>query len=132
MLHPKPVVLVVDDSNAIRHLLSSILSTEFDVVATHDGLEAFAWMMRGHIPAAIVLDLNMPRLDGQGLLENIRNSGFFKDIPVVVLTSLEEEEVHAQCKGLGANAILTKPFNPLRLRRVLTELVPTHSIYEPN
>lgn len=132
MLHPRPRVLIVDDSNTIRYLLESILSSDFDVTTVHDGLEAFAWLMRGHIPSAIVLDLVMPRLDGQGMLENIRNSGFFKDIPVVILTSIEEAEIHEHCRALGVNAILTKPFNPLRLKKILTELTRSNTVLQPN
>ncbi len=132
MQHLKKQVLIIDDNNAIRHLLGSILSKDFGVVTLNDGLEAMAWLMKGNLPHAILLDINMPRLDGIGFLQNIRKSGFFKELPVIVITANEEDDLVARCKYLGVKYFLTKPFNPVQLREHLKEIFKIPEVFSAN
>lgn len=132
MQHLRKQVLVIDDNNSIRHLLGSILSKDYDVVTLNDGMEAMAWLMKGNLPHAILLDINMPRLDGIGFLQNIRKSGFFRELPVIVITANEESEMVARCKFLGVKNFLTKPFNPMQLRDNLKEIFEIPEVFNPN
>lgn len=116
-------VLIVDDNNPIRHLLGTILAKHYEVTTLHDGLEAFAWLMKGNLPDVVLLDINMPRMDGLGFLTNLRHSGFFRHIPVVVISAIEDPDMKGQCEHLGIRQYLSKPFNPIQLRQMLESLL---------
>ena len=115
-------VLVVDDSAPVRDLLSVNLELEgFEVrcaVDGQDGLEqALAW-----IPDVITLDVVMPRLDGFATLERLRADERTASIPVVVVTARAQAADRTRGEALGADAYLSKPFEPAELVAVVNEL----------
>lgn len=117
-------ILVVDDSFTNRVLLNKIFSAEYRVEQASDGVEALEMLQRLTDVAAVVLDLQMPRLDGYGVLDAMRADERLKDIPVVVDTG--SDDVQSQLKALdcGAVDVLIKPFNPQialhRIRNIIT------------
>lgn len=119
MIATKPLksILVIEDHESIRKLLGSLLSKNYKVTTKKDGLDGMVWLNRGNKPDLILLDLEMPRLNGIDFLTNIKNSGFFHDIPVVVLSGNEIEAEVDFCFKMGAKDYIKKPFNPLTLRR---------------
>ena len=82
------------------------------VYGDQNGMEAMEWLMDGNHPNLIVSDLNMPLLDGIELLQNIRASGFLKNIPVIIVSCDYDPEKKRQCMLLGAYRYVMKPFNP--------------------
>jgi len=101
-------VMVVDDEAEVRESISEYLRTEgFEVVEAANGLEALVQVKRIR-PAAVILDLMMPRLGGLDALKRIR--AFDAGITVVVVTGTRDEELQRQALSLGAGAFLTKPF----------------------
>lgn len=80
-----------------------------------NGMEAWSWLSDGNIPNLIISDIKMPSLDGIELLENISNSGLFKNIPVIILSGFEDPAKRKQCLDLGAFTYLVKPFEPQSL-----------------
>lgn len=122
-MREKQQILVVEDHESLRILLSNYLKKEFKVNTTANGYEALAWINQGNIPDAIVLDINMPDLDGIEFLTNIRNSGFFQHLPVVLVSAEKDKETIEKCIELGINGYLKKPFNPSELQtKILTIL----------
>lgn len=115
-MNKKPTILIIDDHDSIRLLLGSILSKTYSVVTKKDGLEGMAWLSNGNIPDLILLDLVMPSLSGYEFLQNLRNSGFFKDIPVLILSGNDDQKEVDRCFALGINDYFQKPFNPIQLR----------------
>jgi chemosensory pili system protein ChpA (sensor histidine kinase/response regulator) len=104
-----PRVLVVDDSMSIRGALELTLTRAgFDVQLARDGIEAFE-MMRVAVPRVVVLDIEMPRLDGFELLSVMRETPQFAEIRVVMLTSRAADKHREQALKLGASAYLIKP-----------------------
>lgn len=104
-----PVVLVVDDSISMRHALEGALSSVgYDVRLARDGVEALGAMI-ADLPDIMVLDLEMPRLDGFELLSVLRGNESLARTPVVILTSRAAEKYHRQAMDLGVRAYLTKP-----------------------
>ena len=71
-----------------------------------------SWLFHGNSPDLIIVDVDMPRLNGFEFLKNLRRSGFFQDIPVIVLSGIDRESVKAKCLDHGADDYLVKPFNP--------------------
>ncbi|MBI5915362.1 MAG: response regulator [Bacteroidetes bacterium] len=118
-------ILIVEDHDSIRFLLGTLLSKSYEVVTKRDGLEGMAWLTKGNLPDLILLDMSMPRLSGGDFLKNIRQSGFFCDIPVIVVSGNDGEDDVKDCLRWGVNDYLTKPFNPISLKKrietVLTE-----------
>jgi CheY-like chemotaxis protein len=115
-------VLVVDDSAPVRDLVVVNLELEgFEVRTAVDGLEgveaALDWR-----PDLITLDVVMPRLDGFGALERLRSDPRTADIPVVILTGRAQGADRDRGQALGADAYLSKPFEPAELVGVVTDL----------
>ena len=108
-------ILIIDDEITIRTLLERFLSKKYDVVVKQDGLEAMSWLQEGNIPDLILADLEMPEYDGRWLLENIKSSNFFKDIPLAMLSGVDESKERISCLRSGAKDFILKPFNPEEL-----------------
>jgi PAS domain S-box-containing protein len=109
-------VLVIDDEETVRDLMRRFLGREgFEVVTARDGAEGLA-LARDLRPMLITLDVLMPGLDGWSVLENLKADPELADIPVVMLTILDDKN-----KGfaLGATDFLTKPVDRERLRTIL-------------
>lgn len=112
----KKKILIIEDHDSIRFLLGSMLSKSYEVITKKDGMEGMAWLVHGNLPDLILLDMSMPRLNGTDFLKNIRQSGFFRDIPVIVVSGNDGEEDIKNCLRWGIYDYLTKPFNPIKLR----------------
>jgi len=119
----KNKILVIEDHDSIRMLLSNFLSKDFDVVTKSDGFEGLAWLSSGNIPDFILLDYDMPRINGLEFLKNIRISGFFQSIPVILVTAENNEQLKAECKTYGITDFLLKPFNPIKLREKIQKVL---------
>ena len=111
----KKKVLVIDDERSIRLLLENYLKKDYQVVTKENGLEGLNWLQDGNMPDIIIVDIQMPTLDGIAVVKNIRASGFFKKIPIIMLTGIESSSEKIKCLKLGANDYLVKPFNPEEL-----------------
>lgn len=118
-------ILVIEDDSPLRWLLDRILGKNYQVINMNNGLEAWCWLSGGNEADLIISDVNMPSLDGIELLENLRNSGLFKDIPVIMLSGFEDTETREQCLELGAYAYLVKPFEPRLLLGVTRQALST-------
>ncbi|MEX2031587.1 MAG: response regulator [Dehalococcoidia bacterium] len=115
-------VLLVDDDPVIRRLVSLTLVEEgYEVHTAEHGEQALAMLDRGAegLPDLIVLDLEMPVLDGRGFYEGLLDRGL--QIPVLVLSAFG---AHAARRELGAEASLDKPFDPFELVRHVRGLLP--------
>lgn len=111
-------VLVVDDDPLVRRLLRVTLADEgYDVALAEDGEEALRVAAEEPVDA-IVLDLEMPRLDGRAAFRKLREQGV--DAPVLVLSA---NGAHAAKRELSADAALEKPFEPFELVRRIERLL---------
>ena len=108
-------ILVVDDKHTLSDLLAQFLGQKHHVVTKSNGLEALQWLQKGDIPDLIISDLEMPELDGYELISEVRSSGFFSDIPIIVLSCRDSSADRIKCLKLGANDYMVKPFNPEEL-----------------
>ncbi|NOU45817.1 MAG: response regulator [Bacteroidales bacterium] len=111
----KKKILVIDDELSIRLLLENFLGKTYEVVTRNDGMEGLKWMEGGNMPDLIVADIQMPNLDGYEFIKNVRASGFFRDIPMIMLSGIESSQEKVKCLKLGANDYMIKPFNPEEL-----------------
>lgn len=121
----KKRILIIEDHDSIRLLLGTMLSKSYDVVTKKDGLEGMAWLVRGNLPDLILLDMSMPRLSGNEFLKNIRQSGFFRDIPVIVVSGNDGDDDIKNCLRWGVYDYMTKPFNPVSLKHKVETVLST-------
>jgi CheY-like chemotaxis protein len=106
----KRKVLLVDDEDQLRRVMKDLLEREGYVVAeARDGVQALDQVDQFG-PDVIVLDLNLPGLDGYGVLSHLRSRQATQDVPVVVLTAKGDEDNEVRVFELGADDFLTKPF----------------------
>lgn len=108
-------ILLVEDDAPLCWLLGKILRTQYDVTVIEDGMEAWSWLSEKNIPDLIISDVNIPSLDGIELLENIRVSGLLNDIPVIMLSGLQDRAQRQRCLDLGVFSFIAKPFEPQSL-----------------
>jgi two-component system chemotaxis response regulator CheY len=108
-------VLVIEDDIPLCWLLEKILQSKYEVIIMNDGMEAWSWLTDGNLPDLIISDIQLPSIDGIELLENLSNSGLFKNIPVIILSGYEDGSKRRQCLDLGALTYLVKPFEPQTL-----------------
>ena len=116
-------VLLVEDEEPLRRVLKDLLEREGYLVAeARDGIEALDQVDRA-APDAIVLDLNLPRLDGYGVLTHLRSRAGTATLPVLVLTAKGDEDSEVRVFEFGASDFLTKPFRPRALSARLNSLL---------
>ncbi|MCF7928857.1 MAG: response regulator [Spirochaetales bacterium] len=122
--HQVPVVLVVDDSKNTREIEESILKLEgYSVKTARDGIEALEVLRTTRIDL-IVSDLDMPRMDGITMIENLRKNAEFGDIPVVVVTASDDDETVKNARAAGANEHIVKSdFNRNSLIKIAEKLL---------
>ncbi len=112
-------VLTVDDSASMRALLLGALTSRgFEVEQAEDGQEAFEWLASNEVDV-IITDINMPRLDGFGLIEKLRDSVFHADRPILVLTTESSDDKKARARNAGATGWIVKPFDAEKLSTAL-------------
>ena len=108
-------ILTVDDSASMRALLNHALSNNgFDVVQAEDGIEALEWLAVNEADV-VITDINMPRLDGFGLIERLRGGSRHRDRPILVLTTESSDEKKARARQAGATGWIVKPFDTDKL-----------------
>jgi two-component system OmpR family response regulator len=105
----QPKVLVIDDEPGVRELIGEALSiSEIAAVQAADGLEALSFLRRERFDL-LILDINMPKLDGLALLEKLRTEGM--SVPVLMLSARADKADINQGLRTGADDYLTKPFS---------------------
>lgn len=110
-LEIKKRVLIADDSSTVRKFVAFSLRLQgLEVIPAVDGMDALEKASRTRIDLAIV-DLNMPNMNGFELIENLRNSEDYRDLPIIILSSERSEDSIRRGKEVGANVYLTKPFD---------------------
>ena len=116
-------IMFVDDSPSMRMLLRAALTDlGYATVEAEDGVAALD-TLAGAKPDLLITDINMPRLDGFGLIERVRAQPARRSLPILVLTTESSDEKKARARAAGATGWIVKPFNPDKLaaaiRRVL-------------
>jgi PleD family two-component response regulator len=118
-----PSVLAVDDDATTTAIVRAVLTRSgMTCHVAANGKQALE-SARALKPSAIILDVNMPYIDGFEVLSTLRNDPETADIPIVMLTSVQQESDIARGFGLGADDYVVKPFNPMELLARIRRLV---------
>jgi two-component system chemotaxis response regulator CheY len=108
-------VLTVDDSRTMRDMLMIALSgAGYSVVQAEDGVHGLE-VLEGTTPDVIITDINMPRMDGFGFIENVRLDKRLRGVPILVLTTESDQAKKDRARAAGATGWIVKPFDPMKL-----------------
>jgi CheY-like chemotaxis protein len=112
-------VLIADDDAALRLLVSTTLAgDEYDILEATNGMEALL-IARAQHPLLVLLDVNMPDLDGLEVCRRVKADPELKDVKVIMLTGANHPADQQAGLAAGADSYLTKPFRPLELLKVI-------------
>jgi len=118
----KRQLLAIDDSKAIRFLIQTIFGKKFQVITASDGCSAMYWLTKQDLPDLIIADPKLPDMKNWELIEHLRSSGLYKNIPVVVLSNLPKNETNNRARELGVIQTFVKPFNPVDLIKAVENI----------
>ena len=120
----KPVILIVDDDPIILSTMNKILSPHYKVRVANSGARALDVVITEPKPDLILLDVLMPKINGFDVLENLKGNNETKEIPVIFVTGLKEENDEEKGIELGAVDYISKPISPaILLARVKNHLI---------
>lgn len=119
-------IMVVDDDQFIRSILETYLTQHYQVISMSDGREALNWVEGGNEIDLVIADINMPEMSGFELLQQFRTSGFFREIPFLILSGNKDTDEKIKCLKAGADDYIIKPFNPeevhMRISNILKRM----------
>jgi chemosensory pili system protein ChpA (sensor histidine kinase/response regulator) len=105
-----PIIMVVDDSLTVRKVTSRLLEREgYRVLTAKDGVDALE-QMQDALPDVMLVDIEMPRMDGFDLARIVRREPRTREIPLIIISSRTAEKHRNQAAQIGVNAFLGKPF----------------------
>lgn len=120
--HLDKKILVVDDSDIIRNLLKKMFNDEYEIITADDGQEALDIISKNNDIFGVLLDLNMPNVNGFAVLDYFRQNSLFSKIPVAIITGDDSKEIIEKAFTYTIVDVLSKPFNEMNVRRVITSM----------
>lgn len=120
--HLDKKILVVDDSDIIRNLLKKMFNDEYEIITADDGQEALDIISKNNDLFGVLLDLNMPNVNGFAVLDYFRQNSLFSKIPVAIITGDDSKETIERAFTYTIVDVLSKPFNEMNVRRVITSM----------
>lgn len=118
-----PLVMVVDDSVTVRKVTTRFLEREgFDVITAKDGVDAMS-TLQDHSPDIMLLDIEMPRMDGFEVAKRVRSTSSMNELPIIMITSRTGEKHRQTGLAAGANEYMGKPFQESKLLSSIRDLL---------
>ena len=119
------VILTVDDSRTMRDMLKLALAgAGHDVIQADDGVNGVEALQNAGIVDVIITDINMPRMDGFGFIDQVRRDPRNLAIPILVLTTETEPAKKQRARDAGATGWIVKPFDPAKLLAAVRRVAP--------
>jgi two-component system, chemotaxis family, chemotaxis protein CheY len=116
-------ILAVDDSASVRQMVSFTLKQAgYNVIEASDGQDAMTKLKEASVQM-VITDLNMPRLDGIGLIKGVRGDSRHKFIPIVMLTTESQDSKKQEARAAGATGWIVKPFKQDQLLSVVKKVL---------
>lgn len=118
------MIMTVDDSASVRQMVAFTLKQNgYDVVEAVDGKDALGKLSSGTKVDMVITDLNMPNLDGIGLIKGVRGLTAYRFTPIIMLTTESQDTKKAEGKSAGATGWIVKPFKPEQLVAVVKKVL---------
>lgn len=123
IINPDKAILVVDDSNVIQSFISKVFADKYQVLIAKDGEEALRIIAGNDKIIGMLLDLNMPNVNGFTVLEYFKNNQLFSKIPVSIITGVGNDDVVKQAFQYPIVDVLRKPFNERDVRDIIEKML---------
>lgn len=118
-------ILVIDDTEAIRSLITSLFESEYHVITKNDGHEALIYLAEGHVPDLILLDMEMPNMNGRVFLRRVRyGDSTHNKIPIIFITSNNNDAMIKSMMKLNIDDYIIKPFKQDELIKKVHSTLP--------
>lgn len=111
----KKTILLIDDCDMMRRFLTPVFANDFRVISMNNPFEAILWLKTNPAPDVIILDYDLPEMNGLEVLGHLRIRKSWSEVPVIMLSGIKNAEKRWQCLEAGANDFLSKPFHPKEL-----------------
>ena len=117
-------ILIIEDNMMNREILNGILSEEYDILEAENGAEGLEILKKNFKDLSVILlDLQMPVMDGFEFMDRVRQDALISSVPIIVMTADEKADTESRCMELGAVEFLEKPYNPTimfgRIRNII-------------
>ncbi len=124
----KRSILIVEDSSTMRSLIASTLEDvgDYEITEAASGFEALK-ILPGHSFDIIITDINMPDINGLELINFVKKHPSYQETPLIIVTTEKSKEDRKKGMALGANAYITKPFDPEELQNAVKNLLEKES-----
>lgn len=113
----------MEGNKAMRFLLHTILNKHYDVVSVPDGVSAIYSLRRNNDFSLIVMDPHVHDMPGWELVKYLKHSALYHDIPIVILSSMDENQLKSNAMKYSVEQFFSKPFNPLKFIESVDEWV---------
>lgn len=117
------LILIIDDDPLIRQLLKSFLGKDYKIELKSDGQQAIYWLKSGNVPDLILLDMEMPEMNGRVFIHRIKTSAIHKNIPIVIISGTTSNLVKNSFMKAGAADYIVKPFQQEELNNVVNNIL---------
>lgn len=127
-----PTLLIADDQAGQRAVLEMLLSLDgYELVTVEDGREALAWL-KDHTPDLVILDVNMPFIDGLDICRRMKRISRLQAVPVMILTAMRDRRTLAEAGDAGAEMVVRKPLEGKDFRQNVQELLARRRATHPD
>jgi two-component system chemotaxis response regulator CheY len=117
-------ILIADDSSTIRQLVSySFKKAGYNIIEAIDGMDALEKLAKNQVDL-LLIDLNMPKMNGFKLAKEVRTIGKYKYVPILILTTESQLSSKEEGKAIGVTGWIVKPFEPEQLIKVVKRVLP--------
>jgi len=118
----KKEILIIDDDVIYRKIIRKILCGSYDTILTESIEEASNYICN-NTPDLIIADLNLPGIEGEELINVIQQNLNKKDVPIMVISGMDDDKLKNRLFGLGISVFLTKPVDRINLKEKITNLI---------
>ncbi|WP_316844644.1 response regulator [Pedobacter psychrodurus] len=126
MKHKK--ILVIDTEVTMLNLLGLMLGDRYNVSMQSGPIEAIQWLQKGNMPDMIISEFNMPYMSGPDLITNLKISGLYRHIPIIILSGIKDLSAQISTIPFKVDAYFSKPFNPFELEKAMCSILDNHAI----
>ena len=119
----KEAILIVDDSDMVRNFISKVFNNEFDCLLASDGQKAIEILSGENNIKGVLLDLNMPNVNGFEVLDFLRNNNLFMKYPVSIITGADDKDTITRAFTYQIIDMLQKPFNEKDVKRIVERTI---------
>jgi CheY-like chemotaxis protein len=124
MVAVKKTILVVDDEESMRMFIGSLLEKEYNIIPMVNGHEALVYLWKNNFPDLIILDVEMPKVNGRVFVRHVKYSHKHNKIPIIIVSVINKKMIINSFLKMGVVEYLTKPFKPEELIAKVNEILP--------